>query len=225
MIDVRATADGYNDYHNEFTINTILKFSMHMIEGVKILHKYGVIHRDIKTTNMVVDITSGGKDNNSGWEVDYSNIDNAIVKTIDFGLSRILGKFEKSNDPYGSLCFKAPELIKHEPYDFKVDVWAIGITIYYLVYKELPFEKGTKEDIKFEIVQENAAFPRNNFIINPNHNNYYDGSNKIKKLNNVATKSSILYSLIKDCLEKNPEDRLSIDQLSEKYTPLIQTIH
>ena len=224
--DLRKICKELKLFPQYYTINTILKFSMQMIEGVRVLHKYGVIHRDIKTTNMVVDITSNGKENNnSGWDIDYSNIDNGIVKTIDFGLSRILGKFEKSNDPYGSLCFKAPELIKHEPYDFKVDVWAIGITIYYLVYKELPFEKGTKEDIKFEIVQENPAFPRNNFILNPNHNNYYDGSNKIKKLNNISSKSSILYSLIKDCLEKNPEERLSIDQLSEKYTPLIQTIH
>ena len=60
-------------------------------------------------------------------------------------------------------------------------------------------------------------------ILNPN--NYYDGNNKIKKLNNIAIKSSILYSLIKDCLEKNPEERLSIEQISQKYTPLIQTIH
>ena len=135
--DLRKICKELKLFPQYYTINTILKFSMQMIEGVRILHKYGVIHRDIKTTNMVVDITSNGKENNnSGWEVDYSNIDNAIVKTIDFGLSRILGKFEKSNDPYGSLCFKAPELIKHEPYDFKVDVWAIGITIYYLVYKE-----------------------------------------------------------------------------------------
>ena len=224
--DLRKICKELKLFPQYYTINTILKFSMQMIEGVKVLHKYGIIHRDIKTTNMVVDIIGGGKENNnSGWEIDYANIDNAIIKAIDFGLSRILGKFEKSNDPYGSLCFKAPELIKHEPYDFKVDVWAIGITIYYLVYKELPFEKGTKEDIKFEILQENPAFPRNNFMLNPNHNNYYDGTNKIKKLNNVALKSSILYSLIKDCLEKNPEERLSIEQLSEKYTPLIQTIH
>ena len=163
--DLRKICKELKLFPQYYTINTILKFSMQMIEGVRILHKYGVIHRDIKTTNMVVEIPNIGKENNnSGWEVEYPNIDHAVVKTIDFGLSRILGKFEKSNDPYGSLCFKAPELIKHEPYDFKVDVWAIGITIYYLVYKELPFEKGTKEDIKFEIVQEEPAFPRNNFI-------------------------------------------------------------
>ena len=224
--DLRKICKEIKLFPQYYTINTILKFSMQMIEGMRVLHKYGVIHRDIKTTNMVVDIYPSNKKNNtnSGWELDYSNIDNSVVKVIDFGLSRILGKYENSTDPYGSLCFKAPELIKHEPYDFKVDVWAIGITIYYLVYKELPFEKGSKEDIKYGIVHENEVYPRNSYIINPNQNNYYDGNTKIKKLNNNASKSSILYSIIKDCLEKNPEERLSIDQLSDKYTPLIQTI-
>jgi len=203
------------------TINIILKYSMQMIEGMKELYKYGIIHRDIKTTNMVVNMFYDKE--LSGWEYNYSNIDKSVIKIIDFGLSRILGKFEKSNDPYGSLCFKAPELIMYEPYDFKVDVWAIGVTIYYLVYKELPFEKGSKENIKYEIVHENASFPRNNIIINTGLDNYYDGNDKIKKLNNL-TKSNILYSLIQDCLEKNPKKRLNIDELSDKYTPLIQTL-
>ena len=222
--DLRKVCKELKLFPQYYSINTILKFSMQMIEGMRVLHKYGVIHRDIKTTNMVVDIVPSKHNNNSGWEVDYSNIDNSKIKVIDFGLSRILGKYESSTDPYGSLCFKAPELIKHEPYDFKVDVWAIGITIYYLVYKELPFEKGSKEDIKYGIVHENEAYPRNNFIINPNMNNYYDGSIKMRKMTNNATKSNILYSMIKDCLEKNPEERLNIDQLSDKYTPLIQTL-
>ena len=196
-----------------------------MIEGMKELYKYGVIHRDIKTTNMVLNILPpNNKKNILGWEIDYSNIDHSEVKIIDFCLSRILGKFEKSNDPYGSLCFKAPELIKHEDYDFKVDVWAIGITIYFLVFKELPFEKGSKEDIKYGIVHDSVPYPRNNFISNASLSNYYDGNGKIKKLNNNIVKSNILYSIIKDCLEKKPEKRLSIVQLSDKYTPLIETI-
>ena len=224
--DLRKLCKEIKLFPQYYTINTILKFSMQMIEGIRILHKFGLIHRDIKTTNMVVDniVNVGNNNNNSSWDIDYSNIDNFVIKIIDFGLSRILGKFEKSNDPYGSLCFKAPELIKHVPYDFKVDVWAIGVTIYYLVYKELPYEKGSKEEIKYGIVQDPVPFRKNNFIINPNLNNYYDGNDKIKKLNNTTIKSSILYSMIKDCLEKSPEKRLNIDQLSEKYTPLIQTI-
>ena len=223
--DLRKLCKEIKLFPQYYTINTILKFSMQMIEGMRILHKFGLIHRDIKTTNMVVDnIVKVGNNNNSSWDIDYSNIDNFVIKIIDFGLSRILGKFEKSNDPYGSLCFKAPELIKHVPYDFKVDVWAIGVTIFYLVYKELPYEKGSKEEIKYGIVQDPVPFRKNNFMINPNLNNYYDGNDKIKKLNNTTIKSSILYSMIKDCLEKSPEKRLNIDQLSEKYTPLIQTI-
>ena len=76
-----------------------------MIEGMRVLHKYGVIHRDIKTTNMVVDIYPSNKKNNSssGWELDYSNIDNSVVKVIDFGLSRILGKFENSTDLFDQI--------------------------------------------------------------------------------------------------------------------------
>ena len=223
--DLRKISKELKLFPQYYTINIILKLSMQMIEGIKILHKYGVIHRDIKTTNMMIDIKSSSDQNNnflnSGFETDLSNIGSGVVKIIDFGLSRILGKYEYSNDPYGSLCFKAPELIEHLPYDFKVDIWAIGVTIYYLVYKELPYEKGTKEEIKYNIVHENVPFHRNSFI---NNFNYYDGTIKLDNINSHELKSSILFSLLRDCLEKNPYMRLSIEQLSEKYTNLIKTI-
>ena len=222
--DLRKISKELKLFPQYYTINIILKLSMQMIEGMRILHKFGVIHRDIKTTNMMVDIESSSDPNNfmnSGFETDLTNISSGQIKIIDFGLSRILGKYEYSNDPYGSLCFKAPELIEHLPYDFKVDVWAIGVTIYYLVYKELPYEKGTKEEIKYNIVHENVPFHRNNFI---NNFNYYDESTQIDNLNTNELKSSILFSLLRDCLVKNPDIRLSIDQLSDKYTPLIKTI-
>ena len=223
--DLRKISKELKLFPQYYTINIILKLSMQMIEGIKILHKYGVIHRDIKTTNMMIDIKSSSDQNNnflnSGFETDLSNIGSGVVKIIDFGLSRILGKYEYSNDPYGSLCFKAPELIEHLPYDFKVDIWAIGVTIYYLVYKELPYEKGTKEEIKYNIVHENVPFHRNSFI---NNFNYYDGTIKLDNINSHELKSSILFSLLRDCLEKNPDMRLSIEQLSEKYTHLIKTI-
>ena len=80
------------------------------------------------------------------------------IKIIDFGLSKILGKYETTEEPYGSLCFKSPELIKHIPYDFKIDSWSIGCTIYYLIYKELPFEKGNKNQIKQSIISKNIIF-------------------------------------------------------------------
>ena len=85
----------------------------------------------------------------------------------------------------------------------------------------MPYEKGSKEEIKYNIVYENVPFHRNNYI---NNFAYYEGTTKVENLNSNEIKSSIIFSMMRDCLEKNPENRLSIDQLSEKYTPLIKTI-
>ena len=82
-------------------------------------------------------------------------------------------------------------------------------------------KKVQAEEIKYNIVNENVPFHRNNFI---NNFSYYDGTTKLENINSNEIKSSILFSMMRDCLEKNPEVRLSIDQLSEKYTPLIKTI-
>ena len=79
----------------------------------------------------------------------------------------------------------------------------------------------SKEEIKYSIVHEKVPFYRNNFI---NNFNYYDGIEKFESNNINEIKSSILFSLMKDCLEKNPELRPNIDKLSEKYTLLIKSI-
>lgn len=176
----------------------IVNISIQIIQGIACLHKYGIIHRDIKTTNIMV---------KNPWN-DETN-DN--IKIIDFGLSRVLGKEEMSLDPYGSLCFKAPELIQHVPYSFKVDVWAIGVTIYYLMFGCLPFEKGSKNDIKKSIMEANLTFPvgKNNYI--------HDDDSK-----NNSEYDALLYAMICDCLEKIPNKRSTINILISKYIDTFQ---
>ena len=45
-----------------------------------------------------------------------------------------------SNDArVGTPLFLAPELVKHKPYDYKIDIWAVGIIMYYLSTLKLPF--------------------------------------------------------------------------------------
>ena len=201
---------------NVNNLNTIINISFQILKGIQCLHKYGIIHRDIKTTNMLVDKKellekkSEGFDDEEEEREDFKYKDN--IKIIDFGLSRVLGKTEYSKDPYGSLCFKAPELIKHLPYDFKVDIWAIGITLYYFVYKELPYEKGNKQQIKQSIINDPIIFYTNDIL-----NECVYIKNKFELPKKYENKSSLLYSLIKDCLEKNVEERLDINQLVEKY--------
>ena len=152
----------------------LIALTSQIIEGICYIHKLGIIHRDIKTTNILVD-----------------TVNNNRIKIIDFGLSRVLGHLECSLDPYGSLCFKAPEILKSIPYSFKVDIWALGVTLYYLVFKQLPFEKGTKNDIKKSILSETVVYPSNNLRFEGNKGNGF------------------VINIIKECLEREVEQRPS----------------
>ena len=206
-----------SDYNNE----TALKLIHQLFEGAYILHKYGIIHRDIKTTNIMIQINSPIKHSiisNVNGIVEKSNIHEDIsdvtLKIIDFGLSKILGVNEKTNEPYGSLSYKAPEIILHKQYDFKVDVWSIGITIYYIVYKALPFDEGSREEIKKAIINNTIPFYANNILFDTF---YFKNSINIKNNNIKDRNSSIIFSILKDCLTKNPEERYTIEELYYKY--------
>lgn len=77
----------------EFRIKDIIE---QMAKATFYLHNFGIIYRDLKPENtMMSDIS-----------------ENAFIKIVDFGLSKILGINEKSNEAYGTLSYSAPEIIK-----------------------------------------------------------------------------------------------------------------
>ena len=208
-------------FPSSYNIDTILKLSLQLIEGMYIIHKYGIIHRDIKTTNLMIQINSPLKKSISSknkeildLQIISENMSDVTLKIIDFGLSKILGFNETTNEPYGSLSYKAPELILHKDYDFKIDVWSIGITIYYIVYQNLPFDEGNREDTKYAIINRPVPFHVNDIL---NNTDYFKNSinTKDKKIKNI--KSSLIYSILKDCLIKDPYQRYSIEKLYYKY--------
>ena len=204
---------------SDYNTDTVLKLIFQLIEGIYILHKYGIIHRDIKTTNLMVQINSPLKKSiNSNLlgindlQNIYEDMSDVTLKIIDFGLSKILGINETANEPYGSLSYKAPELILHKDYNFKVDVWSMGITIYYIVYKALPFDEGSREAIKKAIINNPVPFYANNILFDT-----FYFKNNINKNNIKDNKSAIIYSILKDCLIKKPEKRYGIEELYYKY--------
>ena len=77
--------------------------------GVKYLHKYGIIHRDLKPDNIMLTEAS----------------DKGQIKIMDFGLSKILGKKEKTVDGFGTLTFVSPEVLIRKPYNKEIDIWSI----------------------------------------------------------------------------------------------------
>ena len=65
--------------------------------------------------------------------------ENAYIRLLDFGLSKIINPTEKCTEPYGTLSYVAPEVLTEKPYDQRVDLWSIGIITYLLLCVCLPF--------------------------------------------------------------------------------------
>lgn len=88
------------------------------------MHSYGIVHRDIKLENVMMSDTS----------------EKAVPKLVDFGLAKIIGPSEKTTEPFGTLGYVAPEVLKKEPYTFSCDLWSLGCITYALLSGSLPFD-------------------------------------------------------------------------------------
>jgi calcium-dependent protein kinase len=93
--------------------------------AIKYCHKQGVVHHDIKPENILV-VRNG----------DSSTI---TVKVIDFGFGNKLNCGQKSNAKVGTFVYSAPETLKGDLCDEKVDVWALGCLLYILLSGRVPF--------------------------------------------------------------------------------------
>ena len=142
--------------------------------GVKYLHKYGIVHRDLKPDNIMI----------------TQQNDFGVIKIMDFGLSKIVSTQETMVDGYGTLSYVAPEVLLRTPYNKEVDIWSMGVILYYMLCGHLPF-KGNKEVIIAEkIVNDDLEF---------NDEEWEVRSKKVKEL-------------INSCLKKEPKERITIDE-------------
>ena len=145
--------------------------------GVKYLHKYGIIHRDLKPDNIMLTEAN----------------DRGHIKIMDFGLSKILGKKEKTSDGFGTLTFVSPEVLIRKPYNKEIDIWSIGVILYLMLSGDLPFDDKEDDEQKIakSIVFKDVEFPQEKF----------------------KNKSKEVIELIKRCLTKEPKERIKIDEI------------
>jgi len=146
---------------------------LQIANGIKYLHKFGIVHRDLKPDNIMI----------------MQNDNKINVKIMDFGLSKIVSKEEKLVEGFGTLLYAAPELIQNMPYNIEIDVWSLGVILFYMFTGYYPFNGKEEFEIEEKIINEPVEFKDGEWEII---------SDKVK-------------DLIRKCLEKYPEERITID--------------
>lgn len=93
------------------------------------MHHLGIVHRDIKSHNVLVD-------------------DGMNVKVCDFGLAKFMADLGKGSMQYaGTPTYMAPELFLKRSYDQSVDVFAFGSLLWEIINREVPWDGLDPTDI------------------------------------------------------------------------------
>jgi serine/threonine protein kinase len=87
--------------------------------------------------------------------------DSARPIIVDFGLAKIIGPHQTANEPFGTLGYAAPEVLKKSPYSFSCDVWSIGCIAYALLSGSLPFDHDSQRETIRMTMEDTLVFDMN----------------------------------------------------------------
>ncbi|XP_017046504.1 serine/threonine-protein kinase DCLK1 [Drosophila ficusphila] len=151
------------------------------VAGLMHMHQLQLIHRDIKPENILLRFSPDSEELET-------------IKITDFGMATYY-RGSKLYSCCGTPCYMAPELITESGYDYQVDSWSLGVTLFYILYGQLPFG-----DIYHIVVEIYAA-------IMSGERNYPQ--------NAAVVLSTEARQLINGLLMKEPTIRLTIAEVAQ----------
>jgi serine/threonine protein kinase len=112
------------------TLGIGLNYIQQVLSGLAYAHEHGIIHRDVKPSNIMI-----SRDDQ--------------VKLLDFGLAfpALGSQFTSSGMILGSLPFMSPEQVLGKQLDARSDIYSVGVTLYQLLTGNLPFEGASEYEI------------------------------------------------------------------------------
>ncbi|MFC2094195.1 protein kinase [Bacteroidota bacterium] len=118
-------------------IDKAMNIALQIAEGLNAAHKKGIVHRDIKSSNIM--ITEEGK-----------------VKIMDFGLAKIKGGSDvtKTGSTAGTAAYMSPEQTQGGEVDHRTDIWSFGVVLYEMLTSELPFKGEYEQAVIYSILNE-----------------------------------------------------------------------
>jgi aurora kinase len=187
-----------------------------VLNGVAYLHSKGIVHRDIKLENLLVNEFDTVKVADFGLSADLNALE--VLKsggiphedTSGSGKStkkkipktRKERRLEEVEDEMTVICgtteYMSPEMLKGEKYTEKVDVWAMGILMFELLTGDIPFEKRATKHKKYKDKRNNQLFEKQ--VIN-------------KEIKYPDTLSTDAIDMMKKMLMKDPSKRISANDV------------
>lgn len=127
------------------SLDSVFSIALQVGDALAAAHAKGIVHRDIKSSNII--ITPGGK-----------------AKVLDFGLAKLLsekGRAEAQADdltrvgtPLGTPSYMSPELANGERADHRSDIFSFGVVLYEMATGKLPFRGQTSVDVMHAVLHE-----------------------------------------------------------------------
>lgn len=117
----------------EDAIHIILQIA----NGLQEAHKKGIVHRDIKSANIM--LTGSGQ-----------------IKIMDFGLAKVRGgaQVTQIGTTLGTAAYMSPEQARGEDVDHRTDIWSLGVVLYETIAGQLPFKGHYEQAVLYSILNE-----------------------------------------------------------------------
>jgi serine/threonine protein kinase/Tfp pilus assembly protein PilF len=120
-------------------IDEALKIAVQAAEGLQAAHEKGIVHRDIKSENIMMN-------------------EKSQVKIMDFGLAKLKGqtKITKEGSTLGTAAYMSPEQAQGADVDHRTDIWSLGVVLYEMITGQLPFKGEYEQAIMYSIMNEES---------------------------------------------------------------------
>ena len=128
--------------HNPLEIDEALDITIQVAQGLDKAHKKKIIHRDIKSANII--ITKDG-----------------TVKIVDFGLAKLAGqtRVTKDGSTLGTAVYMSPEQTLGKEVDLRTDIWSLGVVLYEMLTGLIPFKGDYEQAVVYSIMNEEQKPP------------------------------------------------------------------
>jgi serine/threonine protein kinase len=133
--------------HGGLKLTDALDYGIQIAEALQEAHTKGIVHRDIKSENIM--ITPAKR-----------------AKVMDFGLAKLRGamKLTRTSSTIGTLAYMSPEQIQGEEVDARADLFSFGVVLYEMLTGRMPFRGEHEAAMVYSIVNEEAE-PLTNYLV------------------------------------------------------------